>query len=108
MTDITRRQTLGLGAAAFLTGVLAGRVPVQAAETDTLKEIVADARKFMDENKPVAEASAHGWNGTWPSGGSVTRLGARVSRGSSERREGLGSPGTPPWCLYSLGPSSVW
>jgi len=36
MIDITRRQTLGLGAAAFLTSVLAGRMPVQAAEPGTL------------------------------------------------------------------------
>ena len=36
MTTFTRRQTLGLGAAALVSGILAGRLPVNAAETDTL------------------------------------------------------------------------
>jgi peptide/nickel transport system substrate-binding protein len=36
MFDITRRQTLQLGAAAFLTSVFSGRTAVQAAEADTL------------------------------------------------------------------------
>ncbi len=36
MTDLTRRGVLGLGAATVLTGILAGRIPVQAAETNTL------------------------------------------------------------------------
>jgi len=38
--------------------VLQGRVSPEKRDA-ALKEIVADARKFMDENKPVAEASAH-------------------------------------------------
>ena len=36
MTDMTRRGVLGLGAATVLTGILAGRISVQAAETNTL------------------------------------------------------------------------
>lgn len=36
MTEITRRQTLALGAAAFLTGILSGRTAVQAADPGTL------------------------------------------------------------------------
>ncbi|MBP1849629.1 ABC transporter substrate-binding protein [Rhizobium halophytocola] len=36
MSTLTRRQTLGLGAAAFLSGILAGRIPVNAAEAGTL------------------------------------------------------------------------
>lgn len=36
MTTLTRRQTLGLGAAAFVTGLLSGRLPVAAADNATL------------------------------------------------------------------------
>ena len=36
MTNITRRETLALGAAALLTGILSGRHPVQAAEEGKL------------------------------------------------------------------------
>nr|WP_316651230.1 ABC transporter substrate-binding protein [uncultured Gellertiella sp.] len=36
MTTITRRETLALGAAALLSGILSGRTPVQAAEAGTL------------------------------------------------------------------------
>ena len=36
MTAFTRREALGLGAAAFITSILAGRIPVQAAEGDTV------------------------------------------------------------------------
>lgn len=36
MTEITRRQTLALGAAALLSGILSGRTPVQAADPGTL------------------------------------------------------------------------
>lgn len=36
MTDMTRRGVLGLGAATVLTSILAGRIPVEAAETNTL------------------------------------------------------------------------
>lgn len=36
MLTLSRRQTLGLGAAAFLSGVLAGRNPVLAADANTL------------------------------------------------------------------------
>lgn len=36
MLTLSRRQTLGLGAAAFITGVLAGRLPVSAADASTL------------------------------------------------------------------------
>jgi hypothetical protein len=43
--------------------VLQGRVSPEKRDA-ALKEIVADARKFMDENKPVAEASAHKLVGT--------------------------------------------
>ncbi len=36
MTEFTRRQTLAIGAAAFLTGILSGRTAVQAADPGTL------------------------------------------------------------------------
>ncbi len=36
MLNLSRRQTLGLGAATFITGVLAGRLPVAAADAATL------------------------------------------------------------------------
>jgi peptide/nickel transport system substrate-binding protein len=36
MIDLTRRQALGLGAATFLTSMLAGRLPAFAADSDTL------------------------------------------------------------------------
>jgi peptide/nickel transport system substrate-binding protein len=36
MVHIDRRQALGIGAGAFLSGVLAGRIPVQAADASTL------------------------------------------------------------------------
>ena len=36
MSTFTRRQTLGLGAAAFLSGVLSGRIPAMAADASTL------------------------------------------------------------------------
>ncbi|MGV8937725.1 MAG: ABC transporter substrate-binding protein [Allorhizobium sp.] len=36
MHNLSRRQTLGLGAATFLTGILAGRLPVLAADASTL------------------------------------------------------------------------
>ena len=36
MPTLTRRQTLGLGAAAFLSGVLSGRIPAMAADGSTL------------------------------------------------------------------------
>jgi uncharacterized protein len=38
--------------------VLQGRVSPERRDA-ALKEIVADARKFMDDNKPLAQASAH-------------------------------------------------
>ena len=36
MLSLTRRQSLGLGAAAFISGILGGRTAVQAAQADTL------------------------------------------------------------------------
>ena len=36
MTTLTRRQALSLGAATFITGILAGRTIVEAAESGTL------------------------------------------------------------------------
>src|SRR5712671_26414 len=36
MTTLTRRQALSLGAATFITGILAGRTIVEAADSDTL------------------------------------------------------------------------
>lgn len=36
MTDMTRRRVLGLGAGTVLTAILAGRIPVQAADASTL------------------------------------------------------------------------
>ncbi|WP_431479071.1 DUF2059 domain-containing protein [Massilia eburnea] len=43
--------------------VLQGRVSPEKRDV-ALKEIVADARQFMDENKPLAQASAHKLVGT--------------------------------------------
>lgn len=36
MTTLTRRQALSLGAATFITGILAGRTIVEAADSNTL------------------------------------------------------------------------
>ncbi|MDQ0393390.1 ABC transporter substrate-binding protein [Labrys monachus] len=36
MTELTRRRVLGLGACTFLSGILAGTIPVQAADASTL------------------------------------------------------------------------
>src|SRR6186713_86316 len=43
---------------------------------------------------------AHGWNGTSPLGGSLTRLGARPGRGPSGARRS--SSGPPPWGSVKL------